>query len=186
MPLTLLPPVADKAGQCAEESLDNTSVEQSARASEREPSHAASEPQQAERAAAILVVEDEGVVAVLLMRKLRAWGYLTPEHAVTGQQAIEKAQLYRPDLILMDIHLRGDMDGIAAAARIQAEMDVPAIFATAYTDPDTIRRVEATNCYGFLIKPIADHALRLTVADALARAKREREARQQDAEEGDG
>ncbi|MEX2598072.1 MAG: response regulator [Dehalococcoidia bacterium] len=117
--------------------------------------------------ASILVVEDESIFAVLLRRRLGNWGYAAPEHAVSGQEAIEKALRIQPNLILMDIRLLGPMDGITAALEIQRQMDVPVIFMSAFSDDETVRRAEETNCSGFLSKPIDDELLRTTIKAAL-------------------
>jgi CheY-like chemotaxis protein len=116
----------------------------------------------------ILVVEDEALAAMALQRQLRALGYETPRHAVSGTEAIEKAAEVRPDLILMDIRLRGSIDGITAAAQIQQQLDVPVVYVTAYADQATIQQAhQETRCFGFLEKPYDGETLRRTIAVAL-------------------
>lgn len=121
----------------------------------------------------VLVVEDESFQAVFLQRMLRRLGYEAPEHAVTGPEAIEKAVRTSPDLILMDVRLRGSMDGITAADLIQRNRGVPVIYMTAYADQATVRRAHHTNCYGFLEKPVDDNVLRNAIESALNRRKAE-------------
>jgi len=82
----------------------------------------------------ILVVEDESIVAKDLARRLQDRGYAVPVVVSSGADAIQKAAETRPGLILMDIHLRGEIDGVEAAAQIRARFDIPVIYLTAYAD----------------------------------------------------
>ena len=101
----------------------------------------------------ILVVEDEWVVANQICKNLRDFGYTVCSSASTGDEAIERAEAERPDLILMDIVLNGKMDGIEAADRITSQFDIPVIYLTSYTDQEYIERAKQTKPFGYLVKP---------------------------------
>ncbi len=89
--------------------------------------------------ARILIVEDEGILALDVQQRLTSLGYPLPDIASTGAEAIRKAADGRPDLILMDIMLPGEIDGVTATDRIHARFDIPVIYITAYADEDTLR-----------------------------------------------
>lgn len=125
----------------------------------------------------VLVVEDESIISLDIRTKLSLLGYNPVGAATTGEEAIAKARELRPDLVLMDVRLRGAMDGIAAAGRIQSELDVPVVYITAFGDEDTMARAKATNPYGYLIKPFQEKDLRTTVDIALYRYQMERALR---------
>src|ERR1041385_5865559 len=108
-----------------------------------------SEGEQAE----ILIVEDEFVVASDLRDTLVEIGYRVVAMVATGEDAIVRARSLRPTVILMDIRLAGELDGIAAAARIRSERDVPIVFLTAHSNDETLRRAMATEPYGYIVKP---------------------------------
>lgn len=120
----------------------------------------------AERAK-ILVVEDEQIVALDIQGMLRRLGYEVTGLAATGAMAISKAELTRPDLVLMDIKLRGDMDGVQAAEQIKARLGIPVIYLTANTDQETYERAMATGPLGYLQKPFEIDVLAATIARAL-------------------
>ena len=88
----------------------------------------------------ILVVEDEGIVGLDIQRRLTNLGYSAPTVVATGALAVQRALELRPQLVLMDIRLKGDTDGIAAADHIRRLLDIPIVFLTAYADEDTLRR----------------------------------------------
>src|SRR5262249_18559579 len=92
----------------------------------------------------ILVVEDERIVALDIQRRLKALCYDTAATAVSGEDAIEKAAAHRPDLVLMDIMLQGQLDGIAAAESIRAGLSIPVIYLTAHADAYTLERAKVT------------------------------------------
>src|SRR5690606_34747846 len=93
----------------------------------------------------ILVVEDEGLTAMEIQRKLKKWGYDVPSFAFSRKEAVKKAKEIEPDLILMDIMLKGKGDGIDAAQEIKQIRDIPIIYITAYDDAKTRKRAEITN-----------------------------------------
>ena len=101
----------------------------------------------------ILIVEDERLIALDLQRRLTQLGYRVVGNVASGPQAITAAYQLQPDLVLMDVRLQGEMDGIEAAFRIQTERPTPIIYLTAYVDDSTIQRAQATSPWGFLRKP---------------------------------
>jgi len=121
-------------------------------------------------AARILIVEDETIVAMDIAATLRRLGYDIAGTAGTGAAAIETARATSPDLILMDIRLKGSMDGIAAATAIQAERPTPVVFLTAHADADTVERSKAAAPHGYIVKPFDERSLHRVVEIALHRA----------------
>ena len=117
--------------------------------------------------AQILIVEDEAVVAMDIQSRLEELGYTVIGSIRSGDAAIQTACALRPDLILMDINLQGEMDGISAAARIQEQNLTPIVYITAHGDEDTLRRAMITEPLGFIVKPIDHQKLRITIEVAL-------------------
>ncbi len=115
----------------------------------------------------ILVVEDEGVVAEDIQVSLGELGYDVIAMARSGEEAIAKARQNRPDLVLMDIHLHGDMDGIEAARHIHAELRIPIVYLTAFSDDEMLRRARVAEPFGYLIKPYRERELHSTIEMAL-------------------
>jgi PAS domain S-box-containing protein len=101
----------------------------------------------------ILIVEDEGVVALSLQAVLNKMGYMVVGIAITGNEAIRMTTELHPDVILMDIHIKGDIDGIQTTAKINETSDVPVIFLTAYADDETVNRALKTRSHSYLVKP---------------------------------
>jgi diguanylate cyclase (GGDEF)-like protein/PAS domain S-box-containing protein len=128
--------------------------------------------------ATLLVVEDESVVAMDLDGQLRDMGYKVCGCVDNGRDAIERARVEHPDLILMDIVLKGDIDGIAAAAQIGQELHIPVLFLTAYSDDDTVERAAGAWPYGYLTKPFQSRELRAGIEVALRKADVERSVRE--------
>lgn len=120
-----------------------------------------------------MVVEDERIVAFNLQQGLSNLGYEVPAVAATGSEALRKAREIEPDLVLMDIHLQGDIDGIEIASRLNAERPMPVVYLTAYSDDVTLDRARATQPYGYLIKPFSERELHATIQMALARREAE-------------
>jgi len=113
------------------------------------------------------VVEDEGISAIEIQESLESLGYHVPAIAKSGNEAIQEAFAIKPDLVLMDITLQGDMDGIDAATIIKSFMDIPLIYLTALDDNETFQRMMDTRATAYLIKPIDEAELRNNIELAL-------------------
>ncbi|MGL6343051.1 MAG: two-component system response regulator [Waterburya sp.] len=117
----------------------------------------------------ILIVEDELLIAKNTAKKLHGFGYNVVKIVSNGQAAIDFVSLEQPDLVLMDITIKGEIDGIEAASQIKAISDVPIIFLTAYANDETLDRAAETGCYGYLIKPYKEQELHATVKMTLSK-----------------
>jgi diguanylate cyclase (GGDEF)-like protein/PAS domain S-box-containing protein len=117
----------------------------------------------------IVVVEDERIFALDLKSRLETLGYSVSAMTASGEQAICTVERQQPDLVLMDIHLEGNMDGIEAAQRIQDRFHTPVIFLTAYAEEETLQRARASSNFGYLIKPCTMWDLHATLQMTLAR-----------------
>ena len=115
----------------------------------------------------ILIVEDEGIIAADLANMVRRLGHAVVDTASTGAEAITKAEQLRPDLVLMDIMLAGDMDGVTAAEVIRRRLHLPVVFLTAHTDPATLGRAKLTEPFGYIVKPVVERDLRVGIEMAL-------------------
>jgi len=125
----------------------------------------------------ILVVEDELIVAMNIESKLQELGYEVIDVVDNGKDAIDRALETKPDLILMDIVLKGEMDGIEVVRRINSTMDVPVIYLTAYSDDEVIQRAKRTEPYGYILKPFKKGEIKATIEIALQRHKSEMDMR---------
>jgi two-component system cell cycle sensor histidine kinase/response regulator CckA len=128
----------------------------------------------AETKSRLLVVDDELLIASLVRKRLEAMGYSVIDTVPSGEEAIVRARETQPDLVLMDIGLKGKMDGVEAVEKIRAMMDIPVIYLTAYTDPETLSRAKVTEPFGYIIKPFQDHTLKSTIEMALYRHRMEK------------
>ena len=117
--------------------------------------------------AKILVVEDESIVAWELQSRLQNLGYSVPEVAFSGEDALSKCEEVNPDLVLMDIVLKGKMDGIETAEYIVSHYGIPVVYLTAHSDEKTLERAKTTVPYGYVLKPIQDRELHITIEMAL-------------------
>ncbi len=125
----------------------------------------------------ILIVEDEALVAADLGDRLREMGYTVSAELSSGEEALEKISQLRPDLILMDIVLDGEMDGIEAARQVRRRWDTPVVFLTAHADNNTLRRARVAEPFGYVIKPFAEAELHATVEMALFKHKADSQLR---------
>jgi len=119
----------------------------------------------------IMVVEDEWVIADDIQRSLRNLGYTVSSLAAYGDKAVQKAEEDKPDLILMDIVLKGEMDGIEAANQIRSRFNIPIIYLTAYDNNATLERAKITEPFGYMIKPFKERELHTTIEMALFKHK---------------
>lgn len=115
----------------------------------------------------ILIVEDEAITAMDIKHNLINFGFEVVGTVASGDEAIKKAQELKPDLILMDITLKGDMDGIEATRKIKTLLDVPVIYMSAFTDKNTYERLKLTNPYGFVSKPVSSELLVISIEAAV-------------------
>ena len=115
----------------------------------------------------ILVVEDEKIIAKDIANVLKKFGYAVPAIASSGEEAIRRLEEMSVDLVLMDIVLKGDIDGIEAAKRITERFNIPVVHLTAYADDDTLSRVKETRPFGYIIKPFKERELYTTIEIAL-------------------
>ena len=129
--------------------------------------------------ARILIVEDENIVTMELKARLQALGHSIAAVASSGEEAIARAAETRPDLALMDIRLKGSIDGVEAAEQIRTLFDVPVVFLTAYSDDATLERVKATEPFGYLVKPFEERELHSTIDMALYKHVIERRLKEQ-------
>ncbi|MBS4038147.1 MAG: response regulator [Hydrogenophaga sp.] len=121
--------------------------------------------------AKILIVEDEGIVAFNLQQRLQHMGYQVAGVAESGRECLSLVDAQRPDLVLMDIHIKGEMDGIDVADALGQlpRGAVPVIYLTAYSEDATLERARQTHPYGYLIKPFSERELHATIQMALER-----------------
>jgi PAS domain S-box-containing protein len=124
--------------------------------------------------ARILVVEDEGLVAAQIREALEGLGYDIPAVAATGANAIERFAEIEPDLVLMDIQLKGGMSGIETARHMRARLDVPVVYLTAFSDTETLEEARLTDPLGYVLKPFDERSLHATIQMALYRHERTR------------
>jgi PAS domain S-box-containing protein len=127
--------------------------------------------------AKILVVEDEVIVARTIASQLTQLGYTVVGTASSGAAAIDKVNRTQPNLVLMDVMLKGEMDGITAASQICSQHDIPIVFLTAYADENTLQRAKNTLPLGYIVKPFSPGELRVAVELALFKHQVERELR---------
>lgn len=124
-----------------------------------------------------LVVEDETLIAEELTERLERFGFSVIAAVDTADEGIEIATSQRPDLVLMDIRLKGGKDGVQAAEEIRQQVDVPVIYLTAYSDRATLDRAKHTDPYGYVLKPFHERELQVTIELAMHRFALERKAR---------
>lgn len=124
----------------------------------------------------ILVVEDESIIALNIKKKLKSFGYTVPAIVSTAEDAIKMTEITFPDLILMDVMLKGEMDGVRAIEEIRKKFDIPVIYLTAYSDDEVLERAKLTQPYGYIVKPFKANDLRTNIEIALYRHKMEKSA----------
>lgn len=122
----------------------------------------------------ILIVEDEHIVAMGIKRMLKSLGYTLAGVASSGEDAISKTESTFPDLVLMDIMLKGDINGIEAAKEIKARFDVPVVYLTACSESKIVERAWKTGPLGYIVKPFDEKDLQKSIDVALRRHRMER------------
>jgi CheY-like chemotaxis protein len=120
--------------------------------------------------AKILIVEDEAILAMCLQDKLADLGYGILASVGSGEQAVQVAADFHPDLVLMDIKLNGRIDGVEAARQIREQCSIPVIFMSAYSDVDTVQHALLTSSAGYLVKPVRLESLNRVIQDMLRQA----------------
>jgi two-component system, LytTR family, response regulator LytT len=121
----------------------------------------------------ILIVEDENIVAKDIQQSLKKLGYNVIDIASSGETAIKIAEEKKPDLILMDIMLKGEMSGIDAAEHVKKNLNIPIIFLTAYADESTLNKAKITEPYGYIIKPFKEVDLHTSIEMAIYKHEKE-------------
>ncbi len=126
----------------------------------------------------VMIVEDERIVALNLCRTLNRLGYDASTVVANGTDALRSIEELRPDVVLMDIHIDGEIDGIETVARIPDNLMLPVIYLTAYSEDATLNRARDTKPYGYLVKPFSERELHATITMALERWKSDLAVRQ--------
>mgnify|MGYP000288205694 FL=1 len=128
--------------------------------------------------AKIFIVEDEAIVAESLNDQLEALGYIVTGYAPSGEEALRNIKNNLPDLVLMDIMLEGEMDGVETAQQIKELYGIPVIFLSAYSDSETLGRAKLTEPFGYLIKPYKERELHTTLEITLYKHRMEKRVRE--------
>lgn len=123
--------------------------------------------------ARILVVEDEAIVARDIAAQLDMLGYAVVGRVARGEDAVTQALALRPDLVLMDIQLAGEMDGISAAQVLREQVPIPVVFLTAFASDETLQRAKRVQPYGYILKPFSERELRTVLEMALYKCEAE-------------
>lgn len=123
----------------------------------------------------VLVVEDESIVSKDIQHSLKKLGYNVVGASPTGEKAIQLAGSENPDIVLMDIMLKGEMNGIEAASQIKELYSIPVIFLTAYADESTLSKAKITEPYGYVLKPFKEIDLHTTIEMAIYKHSKEQE-----------
>ncbi|MBD3291185.1 response regulator [candidate division KSB1 bacterium] len=126
----------------------------------------------------ILIVEDEKIVASDIQNSLIRMGYSTLGIASSGDEALEKTREFHPDIVLMDIRLEGEMDGIDSALKIRERFHIPVIYLTAYADDSTLQRAKISEPYGYILKPFDSRDLHTSIEMALYKHKMEKKLKE--------
>ncbi len=127
----------------------------------------------------ILVVEDESIVAKDITKSLKKMGYTVTATVNSGPKAIDEIENLKPDLVLMDIMLKGKVTGIEVAEEIKNRFRIPVIFLTAYADDKTLSKAKITEPYGYIIKPFKEKELNTTIETTLYKHQKDEEVRKE-------
>ena len=129
--------------------------------------------------AKIMIVEDDLIAAEDTRYRLEDLGYTVSSMASTGKEAIQKAEEDKPDLVVTDIVLEGEMDGIEVAKQIYSRFDIPFVYLTAYADDKILERIKITEPFGYIVKPFTNEDLTITIELALYKHKAEGKRKKQ-------
>lgn len=119
----------------------------------------------------ILIVEDETIIALDMKQCLESFGYIVDEIADNTEDSMMFVKKYSPDIVLMDINLKGKNTGISIVNEIQKKHKIPVVYISSYSDEETLTEVGDTKPYGYIVKPVDEHNLNATIQIALARFK---------------
>jgi CheY-like chemotaxis protein len=122
----------------------------------------------------ILIVEDDGIVAIDIENSLKKLGFSVIAMVPSGEEALEKVAEYKPDLVLMDIVLKGEMNGTEAAKQIRSQFNIPIVYLSAYAEEEILERAKVTEPFGYIIKPFEDRELNTAIEMALYKHKMEK------------
>jgi signal transduction histidine kinase len=122
-----------------------------------------------------MIVEDENIVALDMKYRLEAFGYTVCAVLASGEVAVAEVAVLKPDLVLMDIHLKGSIDGVESARLIRNKSRIPIVFVTAFTDDATLERVKASEAYGYIVKPYHERELQIAIELVLSKQRYEQE-----------
>lgn len=128
----------------------------------------------------ILIVEDESIVALNLQKRLEGLGYIVTGNIPSGETALQIVAQTSPDLVLMDIKLKGKIDGIEAATQIRNQFQIPVVYLTAYSDEETLNRAKLTEPYGYVLKPFESKDLCTTIEVALYKHQKEKQRKERE------
>ncbi len=126
----------------------------------------------------IMIVDDDVIITKLLEDLLTSIGYKVVESVSSGEEAVDMAKRLRPDIILMDIVMPGRLDGIEASEMIKAELDIPVIFLTAYTDDKFVKKAKTVEPFGYIVKPFQEKEIKAAIELALYKKDIERQLRE--------
>ena len=129
----------------------------------------------------LFITEDDKIIALDLRNRLESFGYEVLGESARGAHAIARARELQPDLVLMDIFLKGDLDGIQTALLLRSELNIPVIFITAHSDDMTFQRAKVAEPFGYILKPFDDRDLRTVIEMGLYKAGAERRLRESEA-----
>ncbi len=115
----------------------------------------------------VMVVEDEFIIALDIKDIVKGFGYNVVAVATSGHDAVEKASKFKPELVLMDIMLKGKIDGVEAADMIRQKLDIPIIFVSSFSDEESVIRAGKVSDYGYLVKPFDNKQLKEVIEAAL-------------------
>ncbi|HUH79636.1 MAG TPA: response regulator [Methanoregula sp.] len=115
----------------------------------------------------VLLVEDDNIIAKVAEWRLKNLGYTLCGRATTGAEAMELVVRNKPDIVLMDINIKGDIDGIETAKMIKKGFNIPVVYVTSHSDGPTLERAKETHPDGFIMKPFEDNDLRVAIELAL-------------------